>query len=103
MKHRFHEHDLVVYEKHKHGSRPGPRAHDVRPALRGDDYDCVVNKFWIVVEARPNERIKLRTPGGKQHVLDPNDPCLRPATLSERLWLRFRNPQRLDALRHAGA
>lgn len=101
MKHRFREQDLVVYEKHKHGTHPGPRAHDVYPAPAGDYYDYLVSKYWVVEEVRPDSALVLRTPGGKLHHVSPNDPCLRPAKLRERLWLYLRGRERLQALRHA--
>lgn len=101
MKHRFRERELVVYEKQKHGARPGPRARDLRPAAHGEDYDYVVDKFWVVVAVRPDDHLRVRTPGGKLRELEVGDPHLRPATVRERLWLRFRDRRRLDALLHA--
>ena len=101
MKHRFRQHELVVYEKHKHGTHPGRRARDVRPAPRGDDYEYVIDKYWIVEEVRADAQVVVRTPGGKLHELSCADPCLRPATWIERLWLLWRERPRLDALRHA--
>ena len=99
MKHPFHERDLVVYQKPKHSLHPGPRAHDVRPAALGDSYDYVVDKFWVVVAARDDGRLVLRTPGGKLHEVDRGDPNLRRPTLRERAWLALRNRDRLRALR----
>jgi hypothetical protein len=101
MKHRFRAHELVVYEKHKHGRRPGPRARDLRPAPRGDDYEYVVDKYWIVQEICPDARLVLRTPGGKLHQVAPDDPNLRVIRWRERLWLAWRDRTRLESLRHA--
>src|SRR5262245_54449796 len=70
-------HDLVVFEKQKHGAHPSVRAHDVRPAPLGEDYDYVIDKYWIVVRVTDDGRLLLRTPGGKLHEIRANDPNLR--------------------------
>jgi hypothetical protein len=99
MKRHFRERQLVVYQKHKHGKRPGPRARDVRPAPRGETYQYVVDKYWVVIGTRERGRLLLRTPGGKLHEVDEDDVHLRRPTWSEwlRLWLSSR--ERLRALR----
>ena len=79
--------DWVVYQKSKVSPHPGPRAHDIHPTRRGDDYSYVVDKYWIVDQVLENGEIILRTPGGKSHQLVVSDPDLRPATFLER-WLR---------------
>ena len=88
----FRNGDPVVYCKEKVSTRPGPRARDVHPAERGDDYSYRVDKFWTVVEIRNDGRLVLRTRRGKLHVLDADDPHLRPASLWERLRFRGRFP-----------
>jgi hypothetical protein len=103
MARRFHSDDVVVYQKHKRGTHPTSRAHDVRPASSGDDYDYVVDKYWLVVDVAAGGRLKLRTPGGKLHEVASDDPCLRPPSLRERLSLRLWNRGRLRALRQPGA
>ena len=102
MKHRLRERELVVYQKHKHGTHPGPRAHDLRPAALGDVYDYVVDKFWIVEEVRADSLVSLRTPGGKRHQVSSDDPSLRPVNWRELVWLWCRDRDRLRALRGDG-
>lgn len=94
----FRRHELVVYEKAKHGTHPGPRARNVRPAVHGDTYVYTVDKYWIVVEAVEGRPLVLRTPAGKLHEIDASDPRLRRPTWRERLWLRIWGRQRLGAL-----
>jgi hypothetical protein len=91
--------ELVVYEKQKYGTHPGPRAHDVHPATTGDSYAYFVNKFWIV-ESRDatSGRLMLRTPTGKLHAVAETDPALRRLTLKERLWLLVKQRDRLRSL-----
>lgn len=101
MKPRFRAQDLVVYQKEKHGTHPGPRAHDLRPAPAGETYGYFVDKFWIVMEVRPTGQLVVRTPGGKVHEVDPADPNLRRPTWRELLWLRLWRRDRLRALRQA--
>jgi hypothetical protein len=98
MRRRFRERDIVVYEKHKHGTHPTPRARAVRPSSAGDDYSYVVDKYWLVLRVGDDGRLLLRTPGGKLHEIDPDDPLLRPLSWFERLRLRFFEPGRLEAL-----
>ena len=76
MLHSIRVHELVVFEKQKHGARPSLRAHDVRPAPSGDDYDYVIDKYWVVVRVQDDGRLLLRTPGGKLHEINTNDPNL---------------------------
>jgi hypothetical protein len=90
--------DLVVYQKHKHGTHPGPRARNVRPALHGDTYDYLVTKYWVVVAAEPGHPLVVRTPTGKLLEVAASDPNLRRATLRERLWLLLWDRRRRDAL-----
>jgi hypothetical protein len=98
----FRTHDVVVFRKQKHGAHPGVRAHDVRPAPLGEDYDYLIDKYWIVVRVTDDGQLLLRTPGGKLHEISVGDPNLRRLTLRERLWLSVFDRQRLRALRHPG-
>lgn len=91
--------EVVVYDKWKHGTRPGQRAREVRPAPAGEAYDYVVPKYWIIESAPQHGPLTLRTPGGKRHEVEPDDPCLRRPSLLEWLWLRVFQPRRLHALR----
>lgn len=89
--------DRVVYRKEKHGVHPGPRARDVSPAPRGEEYHYAVDKFWTVVGREPDGTLRLVTRRGKLRVVPPDDPRLRPANLWERMRFARRFP-RLDEL-----
>ena len=99
MGHAFKSRDLVVFQKRKHGPHPGPRARSLRPAPQGDDYDYVIDKYWVVESVLDGDRLLLRTPGGKLHEVASVDPDLRPASLRERVWLTLFDRARLRALR----
>lgn len=89
----FHEGDLVVYRKTKHGPVPGPRAARITPASHGDNYSYNVDKYWVVDEVNPDGTLLLRTRRGKTHRADPNDINLRHAGLLTRLIRRHRFPE----------
>lgn len=89
---RFSPGDLVVYRKFKHSSIPGPRAKDVDPAPRGEEYTYSVDKFWIVAELQSDDSVLLATRRGKQHVVECSDPNLRHARWWEKLVYRGRFP-----------
>ena len=73
---RFAEGDWVLYRKPKHSASPGPRASNVSPAPKGELYSYVVEKFWIVQEVLVDGRLRLRTRGGKSHLIEASDPNL---------------------------
>ncbi len=100
MKRIFEAGDLVIYSKEKVSTHPGRRAHHVWPSQNGDLYHYLVDKYWVVV-GDEGEALVVRTPGGKIHRIRRDDPALRRASLSERLWLRLRAPDRWHALRGA--
>ena len=102
MKRRFRVHDVIVYEKPKHGTHPTPRAHDLRPTPQGESYDYVVDKYWIVVETIGDAAVVARTPGGKLHEIDVADPRVRHLTWFERARLLLSDRGRLRALREPG-
>ncbi len=77
----------------KHSTHPGPRAHDVRPVAKGDDYSYVVDKLWTIVEVRPDGKLVLTTRRGKQRVVEQDDRSLRRPSLWERLIYRSRFPK----------
>lgn len=83
--------DAVVYTKTKHSTNPGPRAHDIDPASRGEYYTYAVDKYWVVENVDANG-IQVRTRRGKCHTIRPDDPRLRPAKWWERLFLKGRFP-----------
>jgi len=95
----FKAQDLVVFQKRKHGPHPGPRARHLRPAPLGDDYDYVIDKYWVVDRVLDSDRLLLRTPGGKLHEIARVDPDLRRPSLRERVWLELFDRERLRALR----
>jgi hypothetical protein len=89
--------DVVVYRKHKHTPLPGPRARQVHAATKGDCYNYIIDKFWIVGNVLSDGRLLLRTRGGKTHVVDCRDPNLRRATF----WDRLRHRTRFGQLQRA--
>jgi hypothetical protein len=84
--------DPVVFCKVKHSNRPGPRAHDVAPAAKGESYAYLVDKFWVVVTTLSNGQVLLRTRRGKEHVVNADHPNLRRARWWERILYRDRFP-----------
>ncbi len=92
-RHAFKVGDLVVFTKEKCSFRPGPRAHDLHPAPRGESYTYRVDKFWIVVGCLDEgRRLLLATRRGKQHLVEATSPHLRPATIWQRIRHRGRFP-----------
>lgn len=77
--------DWVIYRMSKHGVAPGRRAHHVSASQKGESYNYIVDKFWVVERVAANGDLHVRTPGGKTRVLSAQDPNLRPA----RWWHRF--------------
>ncbi len=89
---RFRQGDQVVYRKTKHSPLPGPRAQGVIPSPAGDDYAYCVDKYWVVVDVTPEQKLVVKTRTGKMHTLDPDDPNLRHAHFWERWFLGQRFP-----------
>ena len=87
---RFRVGDWVVFRKTKFSRQPGPRATHVQPAPNGDQYAYTVDKFWVVHELLPGNRVRLITRTGKIHVHDADDLRLRHARLWERMIWRDR-------------
>lgn len=86
--------DWVIYRKTKCSTHPGPRARNVAPTPKGDDYIYNVEKFWIVLDVLPDQTLLVVTRRRKEHICKPNDPNLRRAT-----WLeRFLNRQRFEEI-----
>ncbi|MGD9853840.1 MAG: hypothetical protein AB7U20_02720 [Planctomycetaceae bacterium] len=87
MRHRpYQPGDAVVYRKTKHAPQPGPRARSIVPTPNGEDYVYLVDKFWIVAAVRNDGMLVLETRRGKQHVVNADDPNLKPAGF----WTRYR-------------
>lgn len=86
----------VVYCKVKYSNCPGPRAHDIGPAPKGETYAYLVDKYWVVVRMVGEAQVLLRTRRGKEHTVDADCPSLRRATWWEKLFYRHRFPQLND-------
>lgn len=82
--------DWAVYRKSKQSTVPGPRASRVMANSKGETYNYVVDKFWVVESVLPGNRLLLRTAGGKSHTIDLNDPNLRRPSLLQRILWRER-------------
>ena len=102
MSSQFKVGDWVIYRQQKHSTSPGPRAENIRPARRGEEYTYQVDKFWIVVAVNPDGSIVAKTRTGKEHVLDRDDLSLRKARWWERILWRSRfslRPRDLDQVK----
>ncbi|QDV71348.1 hypothetical protein Poly24_50830 [Rosistilla carotiformis] len=82
--------DWVVYRKSKTGPLPGPRAQQVHPSPKGEQYSYVVEKYWIVERVLNDGRLLLKTRRGKEHIIDSADPGLRLAGFLRRWMYRDR-------------
>lgn len=85
--------EWVIYRKYKHSTSPGPRARDIHPEPKGEGYTYEVDKFWVVVETREDDKVLLKTRRGKVQVIDCDDPLLRRVKWWERLLYRNRFPR----------
>lgn len=97
MRSRYRRGDPVIFRMRKHSTHPGPRARNVKPAEKGEEYTYQVDKFWTVAEVLEDGRLRLKTRRGKEHVVDVEDEQLRPASWWERWLYRGRFP-RLEEL-----
>ncbi|TWU67034.1 hypothetical protein [Crateriforma conspicua] len=82
--------DWAVYRKSKISSKPGLRAARVVATPKGESYNYLVDKYWVVEQVKPDGRLILRTPGGKRNVVDSDDPNLRRPSLWDRFLFRER-------------
>lgn len=85
--------DQLIFRQSKISSHPTPRAKNVRPSRKGDNYSYVVDKFWVVAATLPSGEIVAQTRRGKQRVLSTDDPNLRRANWLERIVYRHRFPR----------
>lgn len=85
--------DWVIYRVSKHGRAPGLRAHQVHASPKGESYNYVVDKFWVVEQVTPAGQLVVRTRGGKRHTLHCDDPNLHRA----RWWHWFQWGDRFRA------
>ena len=95
----FRKGDWVVYSRLKVTTHPGRRAHDVNASANGDDYNYLVDKFWIVADVLTDHKLLLRTRRGKTHVVGEQDLNLRHASL----WDRIRNRGRFIEMQQTPA
>ena len=93
MVRHIHPGDVVLYRKQKRSVRPGPHARDIWPAENGDTYSYSVDKFWRVVDVRPDGSLLVRTKTGKQHVILADDPSIRRIHWWNWLFSRHRFPK----------
>jgi hypothetical protein len=89
--------DPVIYRKVKRSEQPGPRAKNVHPAPKGEEYLYEVDKFWVVAETRGND-VVLVTRRGKQHVVECTNPALRRPNWLQRWVYRDRFPNLAECL-----
>jgi hypothetical protein len=87
--------DWVIYRKSKQSAAPGPRAQQVSPSPKGETYNYVVDKFWIVTELMDGSHVKLKTRRGKEHIVPLDDRNLRLLTFWQR-WLYRRRFQEVE-------
>ncbi len=84
--------DRVVFTMSKRSVSPGPRARQVTPGTKGDQYSYVVDKYWTVNAVHDDGTVTLVTRRGKEHRIPLDTPSLRPANLWERLVYAGRFP-----------
>ncbi|MDT9546442.1 MAG: hypothetical protein HQ516_04200 [Chlorobium sp.] len=89
--------DPIVYHKPKSSLSPGPRARQVYPLERGEEYHYVVDKFWTVTEVNSDGTIDVITRTGKKHRLSTNDRNITRARLLGSLLFRKRFPSLTEA------
>jgi hypothetical protein len=89
--------DFLIYRKAKVSNHPGPRARNVQPSDKGDDYYYEVDKYWSLADVLEDGRLVAVTRRGKQVYLTPEDEKLRKARLLERLIHRRRFPSVAEA------
>ncbi|WP_461509174.1 hypothetical protein [Rhodopirellula baltica] len=79
--------DWAIYRKSKRSKVPGPRASSVKPNLKGETYNYVVQKFWMVDEVHADGTLTMRTTRGKTHRVPADDPNLtRPNWFARLRW-----------------
>lgn len=81
----FHRGEWVVHARHEWGFSPPKGATGVRPAAKGDTTCWTVEELGVVIEARPDGLLLVRTCAGEQRFLSCNDPRLRRPSVLQRL------------------
>ncbi len=93
---QFQPGDPVVFRKTKWSASPGPRAEQVDPEPRGEEYHYVVDKYWVVADVQDDGQLVLRTRRGKTHVIRADHPALRRPSWLQRLLHARRFPRLQD-------
>ncbi len=96
-KNKYEVGDLLVYNKPKSSPSPGSRARDIQPSPHGEDYNYIVDKYWIVSDITDENTIEATTRTGKTHLISADDPLLRKANVKEKVFLKDKFPY-LDKL-----
>ena len=86
----------VVFAKEKYGDSPGQRAQQIAASEKGDAYNYIVDKYWIIQDVTEDGILVLKTRTGKLHRIRPDDPGLRFPTIWERIFLANRFPNATD-------
>ncbi len=89
---RYAVNDWVIYHQPEFSTHPGPDAHDVQPAERGELYSYVVDHFWRVVRVHEDGTIEAVSRRGRRHLLQPADPGLEKAGWWKRMFRRHLFP-----------
>ncbi len=85
--------DPVIYMMTKQSSHPTLRATKVSPSAHGDQYNYVVEKFWVVSEITEDGNLIVQTRRGKSRELSKTDPNLKRANWWHRWLYRNRFPE----------
>ncbi|MCG6157381.1 hypothetical protein [Rubinisphaera margarita] len=85
--------DHVIYLMTKQSSHPTLRATKVSPSAHGDQYNYVVEKFWVIREIRDDGTLVVQTRRGKTREILEDDPSLKKATWWHRWMYRDRFPE----------
>lgn len=90
----FRKGDWVIYRKQKSSVSPGPRAQKLSPASKGETYNYIVEKYWIVDQVQEDGSIRIRTRKGKHNDVQADDPRL----YKPRWWQRWLLASRFRAV-----
>lgn len=86
MPHPYRPGDPILIEHEVYATRPVKDAVSVRPAPRGETYQCTVRERAVVVEADPLGLLLVETESGQRLQLAATDSRLRRPSLLAR-WL----------------
>jgi len=83
----------IIYQQQEVSTHPGPDAHDIRPAARGDYYYYNIINYLRVADVLSDGRIVAINRTQTQHYLRATDTNLRKPSLIERIIYRPRFPR----------